>query len=83
MESNRSKTTARSKGAALNWVDYLVLAASILTFLAVVASNNPHTARAEGRSALITAAELPEQARQMPIDPALIGARIRLATGQL
>lgn len=83
MKNNRSKTIARSRGAALNWVDYLVLAASILTFLAVVASNNPHTARAEGRSTLITAAELPEQVRQTPIDPALIGARIRLATGQL
>lgn len=83
MENNRSKIIARSRGAALNWVDYLVLAASILTFLAVVASNNPHTARAEGRSTLITAAELPEQGRQTPIDPALIGARIRLANGQL
>jgi hypothetical protein len=83
VESNRSKVTSRSSGAALNWVDYLVLAASILTFLAVVAANNPHTARAEGRSTLITASELPDQARQMPVDPALIGARIRLTTGQL
>lgn len=67
----------------MNWVDYLVLAATILTFLAVVAANNPHNARAQDAAALISSSQWPDQASRVPVDPALIGARIKLATGQL
>jgi hypothetical protein len=81
VESNRSEAFARSRRAALNWVDYLVIAATILTFLAVVASNNPHAARAQSGSALITVSELPEQASSTPLDPGLLKARLML--GQL
>ncbi len=84
MESNRPKAIAyRPKRAALNWVDYLVIAATVLTFLAVVAANNPHAARAQTRASLLTASELPEQVSQAPADQGLIRAKIGLALGQM
>jgi hypothetical protein len=83
VEGDRSEAPARSKKAALNWVDYLVLAATILTFLAVVAFNNPHAARAQNGAALITSSELPEQVSHAPFDPGLIRARIKLANHRL
>jgi hypothetical protein len=84
VETNRSKAIAyRPKRAALNWVDYLVIAATALTFLAVVAANNPHAARAQTQAALLTSSELPEQVSQAPLDPDLIRARIRLVTSQM
>ena len=46
----------RPRRAALNWVDYLVIAATALTFAAVVAANNPHAARAQSRATIIVAA---------------------------
>ncbi|WP_332052334.1 hypothetical protein [Reyranella sp.] len=64
-------------------MDYLVLAATILTFLAVVAFNNPHAARAQNGAALITSSELPEQVSHAPFDPGLIRARIKLANHRL
>ncbi|MBS0222828.1 MAG: hypothetical protein JSR91_19040 [Proteobacteria bacterium] len=67
----------------MNWVDYLVLAATILAFLAVVAAHNPHNARAQDTAALISSSQWPDHAGRAPVDPALIGARIKLATGQL
>jgi hypothetical protein len=84
VEPNHSKATAyRPKRAALNWVDYLVIAATTLTFLAVVAANNPHMARAETRASLLTSADLPEQVHRAPLDPALLKARIALAIRQM
>jgi hypothetical protein len=75
----------RPKRAALNWVDYLVIAATALTFLAVVAANNPHAARAQTRlsevSAVISSTDLPEQVAQVASEPALIKARIGLKIG--
>jgi hypothetical protein len=75
--------TCPRRRTGLNWVDYLVIAATILTFLAVIAANNPHEARAETRAALLTSSDLPEQATQAPSDPGLIRARIWLMTRQL
>jgi hypothetical protein len=66
----------RPKRAALNWVDYLVIGATIVTFATVVAVNNPHAARAQTRSSLISAAELPVQTSQLPESSNLIKARI-------
>jgi len=51
----------RPRRAALNWVDYLVIGATALTFAAVVAANNPHAAGAQTRASIIPAAELPSQ----------------------
>jgi hypothetical protein len=85
LESKRSKTAIRPerrRRAALNWLDYLVLAATILTFFAVVAANSSHDAHAQGNGTLMTS-ELPAQPDHAPLDPALIGARIKLAIGQL
>ncbi|MBV8393047.1 MAG: hypothetical protein JOY81_07675 [Alphaproteobacteria bacterium] len=84
METNRSKALAYTpKRAALNWVDYLVIAATVLTFVAVVAANNPHAARAQTRSTLLTALDLPEQVSEVASDPGLIKARIGLTTAGL
>jgi hypothetical protein len=70
----------RPKRAALNWVDYLVIAATIMTFATVVAVNNPHAARAQSRSSVIPASELPLQNSQAHEDANLIKAKIGLAT---
>jgi len=73
----------RPKRAALNWVDYLVIAATVLTFLVVVAANNPHAARAASRLAdIIPASDLPQQTGQLGSNAGLIKARIGLAMGR-
>jgi hypothetical protein len=69
----------RPRRAALNWVDYLVIAATALTFAAVVAANNPHAARAQSISTVIPASELPAQVSAPGAQPGLIKARIGLA----
>jgi hypothetical protein len=82
--SDKSKAVScRPKRAALNWVDYLVIAATVVTFLAVVAANNPHAARAQSRAAdIIPASELPVQTSQLGGGAGLIKARIGLAMGR-
>ena len=70
--------TYRPRRAALNWVDYLVIAATVLTFAAVVAANNPHAARAQTRVSIIPAAELPTQLAQVNEQPGMIKAKIGL-----
>ena len=73
----------RPRRAALNWVDYLVIAATVLTFAVVVAANNPHAARAQSRASdIIPASQLPVQTSQLGSDVGLIKARIGLAMGQ-
>jgi len=82
VNSPNQKTKAvpyRPRRAALNWIDYLVIAATALTFVAVVVANKPHSARAETRSTLITAAELPDQVSPPGEQAGLIKARIGLA----
>jgi len=79
VNSNQPKATVyRPKRAALNWVDYLVIAATVLTFFGVVVANNPHAARAQTRDGLILSAELPEQVSQAPTDAGLLRARLGL-----
>jgi hypothetical protein len=68
----------RPRRAALNWVDYLVIAATALTFAAVVVANNPHAARAQTRASIIPAAELPTQVAQAMDQAGLIKAKIGL-----
>jgi len=70
----------RPKRAALNWVDYLVIGATIATFAVVVAVNNPHAVRAQSRSPVISSTELPPQTSQASEDAGLIKAKIGLAT---
>jgi len=71
--------TYRPRRAALNWVDYLVIAATALTFAAGVAANHPHVARAQTHSTLSPAAELPAQVSAPGELPGMIRARIGLA----
>ena len=82
--SNKPKAIPyRPRRAALNWVDYLVIAATVLTFLVVLAANNPHAVRAQSRpSDIITASELPAQTSQLGGTASLIKARIGLAMGR-
>ncbi len=85
MNSTELQTRAvplRPKRAALNWVDYLVIAATVATFATVVAVNNPHAVRAQTRSTVIQASELPVQTGQLVDDPGLIKAKIGLATSR-
>jgi hypothetical protein len=68
----------RPRRAALNWIDYLVIAATALTFAAVVLANNPHAARAQTRASIIPATELPAQVSAPGDQAGLIRARIGL-----
>ena len=77
-QTTKIATPYRPRRAALNWVDYLVIAATALTFGAVVAATNPHMVRAQTRSTVIPAAELPVQTSQVGERPGLIKARIGL-----
>lgn len=68
----------RPRRAALNWIDYLVIAATVLTFATVVITNKPHAARAQTLSTIIPAAELPSQGN-VGNQGGMIKARIGLA----
>jgi hypothetical protein len=76
---NKTAVPYRPRRAALNWVDFLVIAVTALVFAAVVAANNPHAARAQTRSNIIPASELPSQDSQIADRAGLIKARIGLA----
>ena len=69
----------RPKRAMFNWVDFLVVLATVLVFGAVAATANSHHAKAQSSSDVIT--NLPQQASQGPDERGLIKARIRLAQG--
>ncbi len=81
MNSPQPKAKAapfRPRRAALNWVDFLVIAATALVFAAVVA-NNTHAARAQTGSTVIPASQLPAQETRLGEETGLIKARIGLA----
>jgi hypothetical protein len=79
--SPQTKTAApyRPRRAVLNWVDYLVIAATAVIFIGVLAVNNMQAARAQSLSTIIPASELPSQDPQMADRAGLIKARIGLA----
>ena len=70
----------RPRRSALNWVDFLVIAATVLTFLAVVAINGPRSARAQNHADVISSTDLPVQVGTLPVDPGLVKARIGFST---
>jgi hypothetical protein len=78
-EAKAKNAPYRPRRAALNWVDFLVMAATALTFVAVVAANTSHPARAQGTSTVIPASELPSQSGSLADQPGMIKARIGLA----
>ena len=69
----------RPRRAALNWVDYLIMGATALIFIGVMAVNSTHAVRAESLPSIIPASELPAQDAQMADREGLIRARIGLA----
>ena len=79
-QSNKAQAASyRPRRSMLNWVDFLVILATVLVFGAVVAANNPHAHAQTFGSTLVT--DLPQQAAVGSDDLGLIKARIRLAAG--
>ena len=79
--SAQNKTTAavvKFRGNRLTWIDYLVIAATVLTF-AVVA--DAAMGRAKASVPPTPAKTVAAMASQLPDDPGLIKARLRLAAG--
>ena len=81
MTSPQTKTAApyRPRRAVLNWVDYLVIAATAVIFIGVLALNGSYAARAQGASSIIPSSELPAQDAQIDDRAGMIKARIGLA----
>jgi hypothetical protein len=79
--SPQTKTGAayRPRRAALNWVDYLVMALTAAVFFGVLAVNQTTAARAQSLSTVIPASELPLQDARMGDPAGMIKARIGLA----
>ncbi len=65
--------------SALNWVDFLVIAATILTFAVVVAANNPHSRRL-GTSWLLKDTSV-QTGQLLDINSDLAKARVKAALG--
>jgi hypothetical protein len=78
--TDRPKAIARTdRRLALTWLDFLVIAATVLTFGAVLMANIPN-----GKATMRTSvqpSEAPVEIGQLPDDPNLVRARIRLALG--
>jgi hypothetical protein len=80
MES-KPKAVARSRRRpALTWIDFLVIAAIVLTFVAIV-DTTLSRAKATTHNRAAFSPEISSQIGQITNDPSLIKARIRLATG--
>jgi hypothetical protein len=67
----------RPSRAALNWVDYLVIAATALTFLVVVLAHSPHSRKT--RTSYLLRDTSP-QTGLMNDTADLVAARIKVAT---
>lgn len=80
--TSRQTTTAtpfRPRRAALNWVDYLVIAITAAVFVGVLAVNQTSAAGAQTVSFVIPASELPSQDAHIDNRAGMIRARIGLA----
>ncbi len=71
----------RPRRAALGWVDFLMIAATVLVFAAVVSANRP-AARSLPHITTLSAG-LPAQPEQMSGEIALIKVKIGLTTAGL
>jgi hypothetical protein len=71
--------TPNRRRLSLGWIDFLVIAATILTFAAVVMGNIP-TGKSSMRTDVLSR-DVPIEIGQLPDDPGLVRARIRLAIG--
>ena len=75
--TSKSRTIAHRRRSSLNWIDFLVIVAIILTFAAIVTTTL-------GRARASTYNYSPDvstNVSQAPADASLIKARIRLASG--
>ena len=81
--TNKSQTIARRRHSrlSLNWIDFLVVAAIILTFAAIVSTTLGRARASAYNTALSSPGFSAEVVSQIPDDPGLIKARIRLAIG--
>jgi len=75
----KTGTPYRPRRAALNWVDYLVIAATAMVFAGVLAVNGTYAANAQGGSTIIPASQLPSQDARIDDQASMIKARIGLA----
>ena len=64
---------------ALIWVDFLVIAAAVLAFAVIVIANSPPARSSTGAG--LRAPDDTVQTGELPEDPGLVRARIRLANG--
>jgi hypothetical protein len=71
------RNVASPRRAALNWVDCLVIAATALTFLAVVLASSPHSRKA--RAGFLLQDVAPQSGQVTDND--LVKARVKLANG--
>jgi hypothetical protein len=78
--TDRPKAIARSsRKLALTWLDFLVIAATVLTFGAVLIANMPNGKTSMRLGVLPT--DGPIEIGKLPDDPDLVRARIKLANG--
>ena len=80
--TNKTQTIARRRHSrlSLNWIDFLVIAAIILTFAAIV-STTLGRAKASTYNSALSSPRFSSEVSQIPEDRGLIKARIRLAVG--
>jgi hypothetical protein len=78
--TNKTRTIARRHSRlSLTWIDFLVIAAIVLTFAAIVSTT---VSRAKASTHNTTSArEFSTEVSQIADDPGLIKAKIRLAAG--
>lgn len=75
----RPDAPAHCRKFALIWVDFLLIAAAVLAFAVVVIANNPATRSSTGAGLRTPHGTV--QTSELPEDPGLVRARIRLANG--
>jgi hypothetical protein len=75
--TSKSRTIAQRRRSALNWIDFLVIAAIVLTFAAIVTTTLGRARASTHNHSSSVSTEI----SQAPLDSALIKARIRLAAG--
>ena len=85
--TDRPKAIAQSgRKLALTWLDFLVIAATVLTFGAVLMANIP-AGKASMRTGVLPPTDGPVEISQLPDDPqlpndpGLVRARVKLALG--
>jgi hypothetical protein len=77
--TNKTRTIARRHSRlSLTWIDFLVIAAIVLTFAVIVSTT---VSRAKASTHHSASSEFPTEVSQIPDDPGLIKAKIRLAAG--